>query len=111
MFGHFALPFLFLIRSDVKKKPKLMIPITIYLFILHALDHYIIVAPERGPSLTMNNAEGPTLFTSGSVVWLDLLAFVTVGAFFAFVFLRSLTKSSLYPHRDPRIIESANLFN
>ena len=107
VFGHFALPFLFLIRSDVKKKPKLMIPITIYLFVLHALDHYIIVAPERGPSLT----HGTSLFSNYSVVWLDLLAFVTVGAFFAFVFLRSLTKSSLYPHRDPRIIESANLFN
>jgi hypothetical protein len=55
VFGHFALPFLFLIRSDVKKKPGLMIPITIYLFVLHALDHYIIVAPERGPSLTHGN--------------------------------------------------------
>jgi hypothetical protein len=107
VFGHFALPFLFLIRSDVKKKPGLMIPITIYLFVLHALDHYIIVAPERGPSLTHGNS----LFSGGSVVWLDLLAFVTVGAFFAFVFLRSLTKFSLYPHRDPRIIESANLYN
>ncbi|MFK7911065.1 MAG: hypothetical protein AB8F34_10775 [Akkermansiaceae bacterium] len=111
VFGHFALPFLFLIRSDVKKKPGLMIPITIYLFVLHALDHYIIVAPERGPSLTLNSENGAQLYTSGSVVWLDLLAFVTVGAFFAFVFLRSLTKFSLYPHRDPRIIESANLYN
>lgn len=107
VFGHFALPFLFLIRQDVKKKPGLMIPITIYLFALHALDHYIIVAPERGPSLT----HGGSLFPGGSVVWLDLLAFVTVGAFFAFVFLRSLTRGSLYPHRDPRILESANLFN
>lgn len=107
VFCHFALPFLFLIRQDVKKNPKLMIPITIYLFVLHALDHYIIVAPERGPSLT----HGASLFPSGSVVWLDLLAFLTVGAFFACVFLRSLTKCSLYPHRDPRILESANLHN
>jgi len=111
VFGHFALPFLFLIRSDVKKKPGLMIPITIYLFILHALDHYIMVAPERGPSLTINSAEGASLMPSGSVIWLDLLAFITVGAFFAFFFLRALTSTSLYPHRDPRILESANLFN
>lgn len=111
VFGHFALPFLFLIRSDVKKKPGLMIPITIYLFILHALDHYIIVAPERGPSLTINNATGASLFPSGAVVWLDILAFITVGAFFVFVYLRTFTKNSLYPHRDPRILESANLYN
>ena len=75
VFGHFALPFLFLIRSDVKKKPGLMIPITIYLFILHALDHYLIVAPERGPSLTLGSEAGASLFPAGSVVWYDLLAF------------------------------------
>lgn len=111
VFGHFALPFLFLIRQDVKKTPALMIPITIYLFILHALDHYIIVAPERGPSLTAGSEAGASLFPSGSVVWLDLLAFVSVGAFFVFVYLRSFTRNSLYPCRDPRILESANLYN
>lgn len=111
VFGHFALPFLFLIRQDVKKKPGLMIPITIYLFVLHALDHYIIVAPERGPSLTVGSEHGASLFPAGSVVWYDLLAFVTVGAFFLFVYLRTFTKNSLYPCRDPRILESANLFN
>lgn len=107
VFGHFALPFLFLLRSDVKKKPALMVPITLYLFILHALDHYIMVTPERGPSLT----GGVSLFPTGSVIWLDILAFVTVGAFFFFFYMRALTQTSLYPHRDPRILESANLFN
>lgn len=111
VFGHFALPFLFLIRQDVKKKPVLMIPITIYLFALHALDHYLIVAPERGPSLTIGNESGPSLFPSEGAFWYDLLAFVTVGAFFVFVYLRTFTKNSLYPHRDPRILESANLHN
>lgn len=111
VFGHFALPFLFLIRQDVKKTPALMIPITIYLFVLHALDHYIIVAPERGPSLTVGGESGASLLPSGSVVWYDLLAFVTVGAFFLFVYLRMFTRNSLYPCRDPRILESANLYN
>ena len=111
VFGHFALPFLFLIRSDVKKKPGLMIPITLYLFLLHALDHYLIVAPERGPSLTVGSEHGASLLPTGSVVWYDILAFVTVGAFFLFIYLRMFTKNSLYPCRDPRILESANLFN
>ncbi len=88
-----------------------MIPITLYLFALHALDHYLIVAPERGPSLTVGSEAGASLMPAGSVIWLDLLAFVTVGAFFLFIYLRMFTKNSLYPNRDPRIIESANLFN
>ena len=111
VFGYFVLPFLFLIRADVKKTPTLMIFITAYLLVFHALDHYLLIMPERGPSLTLHSAAGPSLYTAGSVVWLDLLAFVTVGAFFFFFFLRSLTQTSLYPHRDPRILESANLLN
>lgn len=107
VFGHFAIPFLMLIRSDVKKKPGFMMFAIIYLFAMHALDHYLIVAPERGPSLT----GGESLFASGSSVLYDILAFVTVGAFFLFFYLRSFTKNSLYPHRDPRILESANLYN
>ncbi len=111
VFGYFAMPFLFLMRSDVKKNPGMMMFITIYLLVLHALDHYILIMPERGPSLTLQSDAGPTLYPAGSVVWLDLLAFVTVGAFFLFFFFRALTQTSLYPHRDPRILESANLFN
>ncbi len=111
VFGHFAIPFLLLIRSDVKKKPNLMIGIILYLFAIHALDHYLIVAPERGPSLTINNVDGPSLYAGASVVWMDIVAFLTVGSFFMFFYLRSFTKNSLYPHRDPRILESANLFN
>ncbi len=111
VFGHFALPFVVMLRQDLKKKPALMIPVTLYLFVLHALDHYIIVAPERGPSLTRHAEQGASLLPHGSVVWLDLLAFVTVGAFFIFIYLRTFTKNSLYPNRDPRILESANLFN
>ena len=111
VFGHFALPFLFLIRSDVNKAPMLMVPITIYLLILHALDYYVLIMPERGPSLTLNSAAGPSLYPVGSVIWLDLIAFITVGAFFFFFYLRALTQTSLYPHRDPRILESANLLN
>ena len=106
--GHFAIPFLLLMRADVKKKPGLMIPIMIYLFVLHALDHYLIVAPERGPSLTGGKHLFPT--SGGSVIY-DLLAFATVGSFFLWFYLRSFTKNSLYPNRDPRILESANLFN
>jgi hypothetical protein len=41
----------------------------------------------------------------------DVLAFVTIGAGFVFFYLRALTQHALYPHRDPRILESANLSN
>jgi hypothetical protein len=43
--------------------------------------------------------------------WGDILAFVTIGAAFLFFLLRAIGQHSLYPNRDPRILESANLSN
>jgi len=114
---HFAVPFVLLLPHYVKKKTYLIVPICLYLLVMHAIDLYLIIMPERGPSLTaMNYYAGKggeiSLFTGlkGELL-LDILAFVTVGAFFVFVFLRNLTSANLYPNRDPRIIESANLHN
>ena len=56
-----------------------------------------------------NNAQ---LWIDVPAAWLfDLLAFVVVGAGFLFLLLRNITSAALYPHRDPRILESANLHN
>jgi hypothetical protein len=43
--------------------------------------------------------------------WGDILAFVSIGAAFVFFLLRAIGQHSLYPNRDPRILESANLSN
>jgi len=44
--------------------------------------------------------------------WLmDIVAFVVIGSGFLFLLLRNITSASLYPNRDPRILESANLHN
>lgn len=126
---HFAIPFAVLLPHYVKKKTSLIIPVSIYLLLVHILDVYIMIIPERGPSLTAMNtyhhklstgAEPATKAAQGSVEGIDLfvghpawfgdiLAFVTVGAFFVLVFVTLLTRSSLFPNRDPRILESANL--
>lgn len=111
VFAHFVLPFLFLIRQDVKKNPPLLSAIMLYLFVLHALDCYLIVAPERGPSLTLHSPLGLSLLPHGGVVLLDIWAFMTVGAFFVYFYTRQFVHHSLYPHRDPRILESSNLTN
>jgi len=119
---HFAVPFVFLLPHYVKKKTYLVVPVCIYLLFMHAVDLYHIVIPERGPSLSAMEKYGTLtgkadlskpieLFASHPAYLGDILAFVTVGAFFVFVFLRNLTSASLFPNRDPRILESANLHN
>jgi len=116
VFLHFAVPFVILLPHYAKKKIKWVVPICLYILVMHILDLYIAVIPERGPSLSvMNKIAGHTgelLLTVPHNAYLgDAVAFITVGAFFVFVFLRNLGSANTYPNRDPRILESANLHN
>lgn len=116
VFLHFGLPFVLLLPHYAKKNVKIVVPICLYILIVHILDLYIAVIPERGPSLSVMGKfadhQGEILLTAPYSAYLgDILAFVTVGAFFVFVFLRNLGSTNTYPNRDPRILESANLHN
>ncbi|YCM44368.1 hypothetical protein V2O64_23980 [Verrucomicrobiaceae bacterium 227] len=110
VFFHFALPFLALLRSDVKKSPKFMIALCSYILFIHAIDVYHMIIPERGPSVGLVVAHAPKLWIAGSWVG-DIIALVIAVSGFLFFYLRNLTSAALYPHRDPRILESANLQN
>ncbi|MDA9830546.1 hypothetical protein N9C66_04340 [Akkermansiaceae bacterium] len=110
VFMHFGLPFLALLRSDVKKSAKFMTIFCFYILFMHVLDVYHMIIPERGPSVGLVIDHHPQLWISGS--WLgDILALVIAVCAFLFLYLRNLTSAALYPHRDPRILESANLHN
>jgi hypothetical protein len=108
VFMHFALPFLALLRSDVKKKPKFMIILCTYILFMHVVDVYHMIIPERGPSVGLVVNHAPQLWLGGSWVG-DVIALVIAVSGFLFLYLRNLTSAALYPHRDPRILESANL--
>lgn len=112
VFGHFGLPFLLLLRSDVKKKPGFMIVMCLYLLVIHALDVYHMVIPERGPSVGMIAEGDAVLWIGGAKSFLgDLVALIVVGSGFLFFYLRNLKSVALFPHRDPRILESINVSN
>ena len=110
---HFALPFLALLRSDVKKKPGFMVVLSIYILVVHMLDVYHMIIPERGPSVSLITDEHhhAELWLGSQYIFLDILALVIVISGFLFFYLRNLTSVRLYPNRDPRILESANLSN
>ena len=66
-------------------------------------------AGERKIVLSTNLAE--TSLTIPGAFLLDVLAFLAVGASMLYLFLRSMGKYSIYPARDPRLLESARLVN
>ncbi|MCW1926020.1 hypothetical protein OKA05_25905 [Luteolibacter arcticus] len=119
VFCHFVIPFVILLQAWLKKNPKMLSIMAGYTLLMHVLDHYIITIPERSVSLYGMAFAGDKrladfLHVSTSVpgaFWGDILAFLAVGSGFIFFYLRALTKTATYPHRDPRILESANVSN
>jgi hypothetical protein len=122
---HFVVPFVVLLQAWLKKNPKYLSIVAVYTLCMHALDHYLISIPERGISLGNlmikdqtgkivvdgHKVFGEIAPSIGGAFWGDILAFVTIGAAFVFFLIRALGQHSLYPNRDPRILESANLSN
>jgi len=113
VFGHFVIPFIVLLQAWLKKNPKYLSIVAAYTLVMHVLDHYIITIPERGISLGKIKPDvfGDIQVSIPGAFWGDILAFVTIGAAFLFFLLRAIGQHSLYPNRDPRILESANLSN
>ncbi|MFT3992002.1 MAG: hypothetical protein QM680_11385 [Luteolibacter sp.] len=113
VFGHFVVPFVILLQAWLKKNPKSLSIVAAYTLAMHVLDHYLITIPERGISLGNIKPEvfGPIQVSIPGAFWGDILAFVTIGAAFIFFLVRALGQHSLYPNRDPRILESANVSN
>lgn len=113
VFLHFVIPFVVLLQAWLKKNPNMLAIVSGYTLVMHVLDHYLISIPERGVSLgNIDRATfGPIQVAIPGAFWFDVLAFVTIGAAFVFFLLRALGQHSLYPCRDPRILESANATN
>ncbi len=113
VFGHFVVPFVVLLQAWLKKNPKMLSIVAVYTLCMHVLDHYLITIPQRGVSLGNIKPDvfGPIQVSIPGAFWGDILAFITIGAAFVFFLIRAIGQHSLYPNRDPRILESANLFN
>lgn len=113
VFGHFIVPFVALLQASIKKNPNALALVAAYTLCMHGLDHYLISIPERGISLGDINPAvfGAIQTTVPGAFWGDIFAFVTIGAAFLFFLLRAIGQHSLYPNRDPHILESANLSN
>jgi hypothetical protein len=104
--GHFAGPFVILLDQQRKKKTRWMVGMCLWILFMHVVDIYWNIIPERGPSLT-HGEEWLIPYA-----WIqDVFALLAVIGGVGFIFLRGLGKFSLYPCRDPRLIESANVVN
>jgi hypothetical protein len=100
LFGHFFVPFLFLLQNPLKKKNGSMIFICVWLLAIQLLDFIYNILPA------LRTADGtPRDFIP--TVW-DVTALVGVGAICLGAFFSSYARTRCIPIRDPRIRESLN---
>ena len=98
VFGRFFGPFVILLLRSIKKHPNQLSWMAAWILFMQLLDIYIIILPAlHGTGVHLS-------------VW-DLVCPIAIGCTLAFVYLRVLARSSLFPVRDPRLIESLRLVN
>jgi hypothetical protein len=98
VFGRFFLAFPILLMRSIKKKPQQICIMAGWILFMQLLDMYIVVLPAlhgNGVHLSI----------------LDFVPLIAIGATLAFFYLRIVGKTSLFPVRDPRLIESLRLTN
>ena len=91
--GHFFMPFLTLLRIDGKLTNKVMVPIFVWVILMHYVDMYFNVMPEL-------HKEGPDLALA------DLGAVLFIGGTLAAIFIRNLFAHPIVPLKDPRMGEA-----
>jgi hypothetical protein len=96
--GRFFIAFPILLMRSIKTHPHQLCIVAGWILLMQMLDIYIIVMPVL---------HGTGFHPS---IW-DLLSVIAIGATLGFVYLRLLPKASLFPVRDPRLIESLQTVN
>jgi hypothetical protein len=83
---------------SIKKNPHQLSILAGWMIFMQMLDMYLIVLPAL---------HGTGVHVS---IW-DLISLVAIGATLSFVYLRLVPRTSLFPVRDPRLIESLTTVN
>jgi uncharacterized membrane protein YpjA len=90
IFGHFAIPFLFMIQRKVKRNRGTLMLGALWLLVMHYIDIYFIVMPSLH--------KAGVHFTA-----VDAAAFVGIGGIFFAVATQAMKKAPLIPVKDPRL--------
>jgi hypothetical protein len=95
IFGHFFLPFLAMLRIDLKLTFWWMVPICVWTWVMHYVDMAFNIHPYLNP-------DGYPF----QWAWLDLACAALMGGVLLKFFLRSFAAHPPYPLKDPRLCEA-----
>ncbi len=99
IFGHFFVPFLGLLRIDVKLKPTFMFGLAIWAWLMLFFDLQFQIMPSL-------HDQG----MSAAGVILDIGCMAFIGGIVSIAFVRMFSKHAPYPQKDPRIAEGLDVY-
>jgi hypothetical protein len=100
IFGHFFLPFLALLRIDVKNIFKYMVPLCAWAWLMHWIDLSFNIMPvhyDKGFPIAW--------------IWLSLGCWAFMAGFLGWRFLNAYAAHPPYPIKDPRLIEAMGFYH
>ncbi len=100
IFGHFFIPFLALLRIDVKSIFPFMVPLCAWAWAMHWIDLSFNVMPALRP----NGFPWQWL-------WLSFGCWAFMGGFLMLIFMRKMSQAAPYPIKDPRLLEAMGLYH
>jgi hypothetical protein len=100
IFGHFFVPFLSLLRIDVKSTFRFMVPLCAWAWLMHWVDLSFNIMPVAHP-------EG----YPWQWVWLGLGCWAFMAGLLAMMFLKEYAKHPPYPIKDPRLVEAMGFYH
>jgi hypothetical protein len=100
IFGHFFVPFLALLRIDVKNFFGFMVPLCAWTWLMHWFDLSFNIMPVLHP-------DGFPL----AWIWLHFGCWACLGGGLTMVFLKEFAAHPPFPIKDPRLIEAMGLYH
>ncbi len=98
IFGHFFVPFLALLRIDVKNIFNYMLPLCIWAWLMHFVDLSFNIMPVLHPDNFVLH-------------WMDIGCWALFAGIFALAFLKEYRAHPAYPLKDPRLIEAMGYYH
>ena len=100
IFGHFFIPFLALLRIDVKNTFTYMVPLCIWTWLMHWVDLSFNIMPVPYP-------DGFPF----AWLWLSFGCWSFMAGLLSWRFLKEYAKHPPYPIKDPRLIEAMGFYH
>ena len=105
IFGHFFLPFLALLRIDVKCVFSYMVPLCIWTWVMHFVDLIFNINPVR------HLDQHPGVASNFVLHWMDIGCWALMAGILAIIFLKKYSAHPPFPLKDPRLIEAMGYYH